>query len=117
MAQEIKAPRAEQIVNRWIIWRWRLSASPTKLALEGWCQAVRGGEIAEICGARFVSPCPLRVPLHEIELLLAQTHEERLAEIAAREPKDGEPEAFARKGAPVACAVVQWDEATGRRAP
>lgn len=108
MSQELKVPRPDEITNRWIIWRWRGSSSPTKWAMEGWCQGVRGGEIAEICGGRFVSPSPRRVPLHEIELLLAQTHEERAVEIAAREPKDGDAEAFARPGAPTAPSAVEW---------
>lgn len=108
MSDDIKSPKAEEVMGRWIIYRWRRSCSPSKMAWEGWCQGVRGGIVAELCGGHFTTPNPRLLPLIEMELLLAQTHEERAAEVAARVPIDGDAGAFARLGAPVGPREVEW---------
>lgn len=108
MSQEPNIPKAEAIVGRWICFRWRHSVSVTFGVREAWCQAVRGGAVAELSGGFFVSKHPTLLPLAEMDLLLVQTNDERAADMARREPLRGDPMAFAKTGAPVGPQPIRW---------
>ena len=114
MRDEAHIPTTDEIRGRWVYFRWTRSTCHTFRVREAWCQAVRGGEIAELSGGFFVSLNPTLMPIAEMELLCSQTQEERAADIATREPAKGDPMAYAQTGAPVGDQPVKWDEAAGR---
>jgi hypothetical protein len=84
-APDMMAEKRKLVVGHWVIWK-RLGYGRI-LIEEHFCQAVRGGTVAELLQDYpfKASPThPLLVVLVEMDVLAVSTSEERAAEIAAR---------------------------------
>ena len=91
-APDMLAEKRKLVVGHWVIWK-RLGYG-RQLIEEHFCQAVRGGTVAELLSDYpfKASPAhPLLVVLAEMEVLAVSTSEERAEEIAGRKILNPKP--------------------------
>ena len=91
-APEMLPTKRTAVVGNWIMWK-RLGHG-RQLIEEHFCQAVRGGAVAELLTDRPFTASPAHPRLEllcEMEVLAVSTHEERAAEITARVAMPGRP--------------------------
>jgi hypothetical protein len=92
-APEMRTAKCALVVGNWIMWK-RLGHG-RQLIEEHFCQAVRGGTVAELLTDRPFTASPAHPRLEllcEMEVLAVSTHEERAAEIAGRKILNPKPE-------------------------